>query len=69
MLVAFDTMHENHTQVRIRIKDVNDLPPVFDQTTYVATILEEDDVGLPKRIMKVHQARFFLSNLHPFYEC
>ncbi|XP_054165441.1 neural-cadherin-like isoform X3 [Oppia nitens] len=52
-LVASDTLKENHTKVRIHVKDVNDLPPKFDQSSYETTILEEDSVGLPKGILKV----------------
>ena len=52
-LVASDTLRENHTKVRIRVKDINDLPPKFDQSTYETTIYEEDTVGLPKAILKV----------------
>ncbi|CAG2162865.1 unnamed protein product, partial [Oppiella nova] len=52
-LVASDTLRENHTKVRIRVKDINDLPPKFDQSSYDTTILEEDSVGLPKSILKV----------------
>ncbi|KPL94053.1 neural-cadherin-like protein [Sarcoptes scabiei] len=52
-LVASDTLHENSTQVRLFIKDINDLPPKFDQSSYEATILEEDDQDLPKMILKV----------------
>ena len=52
-LVASDTLRENSTKVRIRVKDINDLPPKFDQSSYETTILEEDSVGLPKGILKV----------------
>jgi len=46
-------LRENQTKVRIRVKDINDLPPKFDQSSYETTILEEDEVGLPKSILKV----------------
>jgi cadherin len=39
--------------VHIRVKDVNDLPPVFEQTSYETTIPEEESTGLPRRILKV----------------
>lgn len=52
-LVASDTLHENSTMVRIHVKDVNDLPPKFGQALYEATIVEEDDKGLPKKILQV----------------
>ena len=35
------------------VNDVNDNPPVFDLPTYKTQITEEDDKGLPKRILKV----------------
>jgi hypothetical protein len=52
-LRASDSLHEGSTVVVIHIKDVNDLPPKFEQNSYEVTIFEEDKVGLPKRIMKV----------------
>lgn len=52
-LVASDTLFENSTTVRIRVKDINDLPPKFSQSLYQTHILEEDSDGLPKRILKV----------------
>nr|XP_046911229.1 neural-cadherin-like isoform X3 [Dermatophagoides farinae] len=52
-LVASDTLHENSTQVRLFIKDINDLPPKFEKSSYETTILEEDDQDLPKMILKV----------------
>lgn len=52
-LRASDSLHEGNTTVVIRVKDINDLPPKFDEASYETTILEEDTVGLPKRILKV----------------
>ncbi|XP_076325233.1 neural cadherin isoform X1 [Tachypleus tridentatus] len=52
-LVASDTLRENSTTVIIRIKDINDLPPVFERSSYETTILEEQDHNLPKKILKV----------------
>lgn len=52
-LRASDSLHEGNTTVKIRIKDINDLPPKFDEASYETTILEEDTVGIPKRILKV----------------
>lgn len=46
-------MHENTTMIRIRVKDINDLPPKFNQLLYEATIVEEDDKDLPKKILQV----------------
>lgn len=62
-LVASDTLHENFTMVRIHVKDVNDLPPKFGQSLYEATIIEEDDKGLPKRILQVCSATKAVSPL------
>lgn len=39
--------------IRIRVKDINDLPPKFNQLLYEATIVEEDDKDLPKKILQV----------------
>ena len=52
-MVASDTLHENSTQVKIRVKDINDLPPKFEQGSYETTIKEEYDNGLPLAILKV----------------
>ncbi|XP_067135660.1 neural-cadherin-like isoform X2 [Centruroides vittatus] len=52
-LVASDTLHENTTVVLIKIKDINDLPPKFQQPSYETTIFEEDSDGIPKKILKV----------------
>ncbi|XP_064467310.1 neural-cadherin-like isoform X1 [Ornithodoros turicata] len=52
-LVASDTLYEGSTTVLIHVKDVNDLPPVFNQSSYEATILEEVSHNLPMRIMTV----------------
>ncbi|XP_049790107.1 neural-cadherin-like [Schistocerca nitens] len=37
----------------VRVKDANDLPPVFEQPVYRATVTEEDDHHLPRRILTV----------------
>lgn len=37
----------------IIVKDVNDLPPKFEQSSYETTIYEEDDRHLPKTILQV----------------
>ena len=51
-VVASDSLHETSTRVVIHVRDVNDLPPVFDQGTYIANTVEE--YAAPKRrILKV----------------
>lgn len=52
-LTASDTLSENNATVHIKIKDINDLPPKFERGSYEATIPEEDDRGLPKKILQV----------------
>uniref|UniRef100_T1DFT0 Putative cadherin n=1 Tax=Cupiennius salei TaxID=6928 RepID=T1DFT0_CUPSA len=52
-LVASDALHESSSLVHVRINDINDLPPKFDQPSYITTILEEDAEGMPKSVMKV----------------
>ncbi|KAK7066553.1 Cadherin, partial [Halocaridina rubra] len=37
----------------VRVGDVNDNPPMFDRHLYETRIMEEDDLGLPKRILTV----------------
>ncbi|GIY43696.1 hypothetical protein CEXT_489601 [Caerostris extrusa] len=44
---------ESSTMVVVKINDVNDLPPKFDQPSYITTILEEDQEGMPKTVLKV----------------
>lgn len=44
----------------IIVKDVNDLPPKFEQSSYETTIYEEDDRHLPKTILQVHYICFVL---------
>ncbi|XP_015784984.1 neural-cadherin [Tetranychus urticae] len=52
-LAASDNLNENYTQVVIRVKDVNDHPPVFDRPVYETQITEEDNTNLPKKILQV----------------
>lgn len=52
-LVASDALHESSSLVHVKINDINDLPPKFEQPSYITTILEEDAEGIPKTIMKV----------------
>lgn len=59
-LTASDTYHENKTFVYIKIKDINDLPPKFEQASYDTTIPEEDNRGLPKKILQVFSVWFYL---------
>ena len=52
-MVATDSVNEANTTVVIKINDVNDMPPVFDQNIYVAELEEELDYGLPVELLKV----------------
>lgn len=64
-MVATDSVNEASTQVIIKINDVNDRPPVFDQNSYVAELEEEFTVGLPLQLLKVgHSRRLLLATLH-----
>ena len=51
-LVASDSLNEVETQVIISIRDLNDLPPVFNETSYRATIFEES-IHLVNPILRV----------------
>ncbi|KAL1394251.1 hypothetical protein pipiens_012089, partial [Culex pipiens pipiens] len=51
-LTASDSFKENYTTVLVSVKDVNDNPPVFEKSSYRTQITEEDDRGLPKRVMR-----------------
>ena len=50
-ITASDNLLEAEAKVVIFIRDVNDLPPVFSNTTYEAFIFEEDPQVM--KIMKV----------------
>ena len=52
-LTASDNFKENYTTVLINVRDVNDNPPVFEKSSYRTQITEEDDRGLPKRVLRV----------------
>ena len=55
--MATDTLNEANAKVIIFIRDVNDLPPVFDETSYTAHIFEEE---IPiKSILQVSFTSFF----------
>ena len=51
-MVALDGVNEQETSVILKIKDVNDLPPVFDQPKFESTIFEET-VHKTKSILQV----------------
>ena len=56
-IMATDTLNEANAKVIIFIRDVNDLPPVFDETSYTAHIFEEE---IPiKSILQVSFTSFF----------
>ncbi|EAA14580.4 AGAP009717-PA, partial [Anopheles gambiae str. PEST] len=52
-LKASDNFKENYTTVLINVRDVNDNPPVFEKSSYRTQITEEDNRGLPKRVLRV----------------
>uniref|UniRef100_A0A182NBN4 Cadherin domain-containing protein n=1 Tax=Anopheles dirus TaxID=7168 RepID=A0A182NBN4_9DIPT len=52
-LTASDNFKENYTTVLVNVRDVNDNPPVFEKSSYRTQITEEDDRGLPKRVLRV----------------
>lgn len=52
-VTASDNFKDNYTTVVINIRDVNDNSPIFEKTSYRTQITEEDDRGLPKRVLKV----------------
>uniref|UniRef100_A0A182UQG9 Cadherin domain-containing protein n=1 Tax=Anopheles merus TaxID=30066 RepID=A0A182UQG9_ANOME len=51
-LTASENFQENYTAVLINVRDVNDDPPVFEKSSYRTQITEEDDRGLPKRVLR-----------------
>ena len=55
-ITASDNLLEAEAKVVIFIRDVNDLPPVFSNTTYEAFIFEEDPQVM--KIMKVSESIF-----------
>ena len=62
-MVASDGLNEEKTTVIVNVADVNDLPPVFDQIIYNATIQEETiQAHLP--LIKVYFSSFLFCFLH-----
>jgi hypothetical protein len=58
-ITASDNFKENYTTVVIIVRDVNDNSPIFEKTSYKTQITEEDDRGLPKRVLKVSSVSIF----------
>ena len=56
-MVALDGVNEQETEVVVKIRDVNDLPPVFNELKFETTIFEET-VHKTKSILQVS---FFIS--------
>uniref|UniRef100_A0AAR5P4U7 Neural-cadherin n=1 Tax=Dendroctonus ponderosae TaxID=77166 RepID=A0AAR5P4U7_DENPD len=52
-LVASDSLNENYTTVVIHIKDVNDLPPKFNCSSYDREVQEEYPGSYPMLLMQV----------------
>lgn len=40
-LVASDSLNENSTKIAVNVRDVNDLPPVFERSSYNKVMNEE----------------------------
>uniref|UniRef100_T1ILH8 Neural-cadherin n=1 Tax=Strigamia maritima TaxID=126957 RepID=T1ILH8_STRMM len=53
ILVVRDGLHEASTIVQVEVEDVNDMPPVFNQTTYEVTLVEEETINLPRKLVQV----------------
>lgn len=52
-MVASDSLNENQTTVVIHVKDVNDMPPIFDEKSYRTYIDEELPGNYPLKLMQV----------------
>ncbi|XP_068904349.1 neural-cadherin isoform X3 [Tenebrio molitor] len=52
-LVASDSLNENYTTVVVHIKDVNDMPPLFNRSVYKTDIDEEYPAPYPMKLMQV----------------
>lgn len=59
-VTASDNFKDNYTTVVINIRDVNDNSPIFEKTSYRTQITEEDDRGLPKRVLKVKNIKLYI---------
>lgn len=57
--MASDSLNENYTTVVIHIKDVNDLPPVFNSSVYRRDIAEEFPAPYPLHLMQVRYHYYF----------
>lgn len=68
-LVASDGRNENSTTVIIHINDVNDLPPVFERSSYTTLVQEELPGPHPYGLIQVLVFFFFVFFLHPTYMC
>ena len=60
-MVASDGLNEQETTVVIYVRDLNDLPPVFENRTYEIEIVEES-VFISTPLLKVFAHKF----LHAF---
>ena len=58
--MAMDGVNEAETRVVVRLRDVNDLPPIFLQNSYDAVIFEES-IHRFRPIITVGWASFLLS--------
>uniref|UniRef100_A0A182UJ36 Cadherin domain-containing protein n=1 Tax=Anopheles melas TaxID=34690 RepID=A0A182UJ36_9DIPT len=62
-LTVKNNFKENYTTVLINVRDVNDNPPVFEKSSYRTQITEEDDRGLPKRVLQFAWSRLMFEEL------
>ncbi|XP_049762431.1 putative neural-cadherin 2 [Schistocerca cancellata] len=51
-VAALDGSNLGLARVQVRVVDVNDCAPVFERPAYRAQVTEEDDRGLPKRVLQ-----------------
>lgn len=62
-MVASDSLNENQTTVVIHVKDVNDMPPVFDEKSYRTNIDEELPGTYPLGLMQVSAKLWWWSTM------
>lgn len=61
ILSASDSLNENYTKIRITVRDVNDLPPIFPEKFY--TKVMDEEIAAPFRMIQVQSHTNTLSIL------